>query len=48
MKYSKELSFFANPMFSPNPPKTYEIPIYAEAVCMQAGGVTIQERQGSN
>ena len=48
MTFSKEVPFFANPMFFPSPPKTYEIPIYAEAVCMQAGGITVQDGQGQN
>ena len=34
--FPKEVPFFANPMFFPSPPKMFQIPIYAEAVCMQA------------
>ena len=37
--FSKEVLFFANPLFFPSPPKTYKISIYAEAVYMQAEGV---------
>ena len=42
--FSKEVPFFANPMFFPSPPKTYEIPIYVEVVCMQAGGRYLRRR----
>ena len=45
--FSKEVPFFANPMFFPSPPKTYEIPIYAEALCMQAGGRYLRGRSST-
>ena len=48
MTFSKEVPFFANPMFFPSPPKTYEIPIYAEAVCMQAEGGYRTRRSRTN
>ena len=43
MTFSREIPF-ANPMFFPSPPKTYKIPIYVEAVCMQAGGGCLRRR----
>ena len=36
LTFPKDVPFFANLMFFPSPPKTFQIPIYTEAVCMQA------------